>query len=432
MQIDKMNGKVLLANGKIVDPVGEKIFDADILIENGMIVRLEKGITPKNDMEIVNLNGQMVSPGFVDLHVHFREPGFEDKETIASGCRAALAGGFTKVCCMPNTDPPIDTQESVRFIYRKAEGQIVDVYPIAAITKNRKGEELTEMVELSSAGAVGFSDDGDPLVNAQIMRYALEYSKIVDKPIINHAEDPALKADGYMNEGIVSTQLGIPGNPSIAEEIMIYRDLTLARFTNSRLHIPHVSTKVAVALIRQAKADGVRVTAEATPHHFSLTDEYMRSFDANGKVSPPLRSEADRLALIEGIKDGTIDAIATDHAPHQYDTKETSLDLASYGMIGLESAFGLSMTNLVHAGHISFMDLIKLLTIKPARAMNLPLPGIKVGEEANLTIVDPDEWWVFSRKDIYSRSQNTPFIGRELTGRVKSVFAKSCYVRLQD
>ncbi|PIS27432.1 MAG: dihydroorotase [Candidatus Marinimicrobia bacterium CG08_land_8_20_14_0_20_45_22] len=432
MKIDKMNGKVLLTNGKIIDPVGEKIYDSDILIENGVIVKIEKGMTPMNDAEIINLTGQMISPGFVDIHVHFREPGFEDKETIESGCQAALAGGFTKVCCMPNTEPPIDTQESVRFIYRKAEGQIVDVYPIAAITKNRKGEELTGMVELSSAGAVAFSDDGNPLVNAQIMRFALEYSKIVDKPIINHSEDPALKADGYMNEGIVSTQLGIPGNPSVAEEIMIYRDLALTKFTNSRLHVPHVSTKTSVALIRQAKADGVRVTAEVTPHHFSLTDEYMRSFDANGKVSPPLRSESDRLALIEGIQDGTIDAIATDHAPHQYDTKETSLDLASSGMIGLESAFGLAMTHLVHAGYISLMDLIKLLTIKPAHVMNLPLPGISIGAEANLTIIDPDEWWVFSRKDIYSRSQNTPFIGRELTGRVKSVFAKSSYVRLQD
>jgi len=432
MKIDKMNGKVLLTNGKIIDPVGEKIYDSDILIENGVIVKIEKGMTPMNDAEIINLTGQMISPGFVDIHVHFREPGFEDKETIESGCQAALAGGFTKVCCMPNTEPPIDTQESVRFIYRKAEGQIVDVYPIAAITKNRKGEELTGMVELSSAGAVAFSDDGNPLVNAQIMRFALEYSKIVDKPIINHSEDPALKADGYMNEGIVSTQLGIPGNPSVAEEIMIYRDLALTKFTNSRLHVPHVSTKTSVALIRQAKADGVRVTAEVTPHHFSLTDEYMRSFDANGKVSPPLRSEFDRLALIEGIQDGTIDAIATDHAPHQYDTKETSLDLASSGMIGLESAFGLAMTHLVHAGYISLMDLIKLLTIKPAHVMNLPLPGISIGAEANLTIIDPDEWWVFSRKDIYSRSQNTPFIGRELTGRVKSVFAKSSYVRLQD
>lgn len=430
MQIKEIKGKILFTNAKVVDPFKERIYDADILIEKGKIREIRKGLMPPEGTEVVNLKGLAVSPGFIDLHVHFREPGYEDKETIETGCRAALAGGFTKVCCMPNTDPPIDTQESVRFIYRKAEGCLVDVYPIAAITRNRKGEELTDMVELSEAGAVAFSDDGDPLVNSQILRYALEYSRIVDKPIINHAEDIALKSDGYMNEGIVSTQLGIPGNPSIAEEIMVYRDLTLARFTRSRLHVPHVSTAAAVDLIRKAKANGVRVTAEATPHHLSLTEEYMGSFDANGKVSPPLRTETDRLALIEAIKDGTIDAIATDHAPHTYDTKETSLDMASYGMIGLESAFGLAMTNLVHAGHIPLMKLIRLLTIGPAQVMSIALPCLEAGEDANLTIFDPDEWWVFSRKDIYSRSQNTPFLGKELTGRIKSVFVRSHLVIL--
>ena len=366
----------------------------------------------------------------MDLHVHFREPGYENSETIETGCRAALAGGFTKVCCMPNTNPAIDTRETVRFIYEKAENEIVDVYPIAAVTKGRKGEELTEMVELAEAGAVAFSDDGAPVKNAQLMRFALEYSKITGKPVINHAEDSQLKADGIMNEGVVSTQMGISGNPGIAEQVMIARDLCLAEFVNARIHIPHISTAGSVELIRQAKGRGLTVTAEATPHHFSLTDEYMRSFDANGKVAPPLRTEEDRLAIIAGIKDGTIDAIATDHAPHIYDTKETSLDLASYGMIGLETAFALAMTNLVHKEAITLMELIKLLTIKPAMLMQLPIPTFEKGAEASFTVFNPDEWWVFNRKNIFSKSYNTPFIGSEFTGRVKAVYNKSHYINI--
>lgn len=430
MQMREYKNRVLLTNAKVIDPFKDSIYDADILIEKGKIKKIGKNIPGDGINEVIDLKGLIVSPGFIDIHVHFREPGYEYKETIETGCRSALAGGFTQVCCMPNTDPAIDTQESVRFIYRKAKEQLVNVYPIAAITKGRKGKELTEMVELSESGAVAFSDDGTPLENSQIMRYALEYSRIVDKPVINHAEDFALKANGLMNEGVVSTQLGISGNSSIAEEVMVYRDLSLANFTKARIHIPHVSTAGSVDLVRKVKADGIEVTAEVTPHHFSLTDEYMRSFNANGKVSPPLRTEKDRLALIEGLKDGTIDVIATDHAPHTYETKETSLDLASSGMIGLESAFGLAMTNLVHQGHLTLMELVKKITVNPAKVMNLDLPKIKEGEEANFTIFDPEEWWVFSKKDIYSKSHNTLFIGSEFTGRVKSVFTKSSYVIL--
>jgi dihydroorotase len=421
---------ILFKNAKVIDPFREKSYDTDILVDKGKILKLSKNISGKEAKEQIDLKGLYVAPGFVDLHVHFREPGYENSETIETGCRAALAGGFTKVCCMPNTDPAIDTRETVRFIYEKAGNEIVDVYPIAAITKGRKGEELTEMVELAEAGAVAFSDDGAPIKNAQLMRFVLEYSKITGKPVINHAEDSQLKADGIINEGVVSTQLGISGNPGIAEQIMIARDLRLAEFVNARIHIPHVSTAGSVELIRQAKAKGLTVTAEVTPHHFSLTDEYMRSFDANGKVAPPLRTEEDRLAIIAGIKDGTIDAIATDHAPHINDTKETSLDLASYGMIGLETAFALAMTNLVHKEAITLMELIKLLTIKPATLMQLPLPIFEKGAEANFTIFNPDEWWVFSRKNIYSKSYNSPFIGSECTGRVKAVFVKSRYVTI--
>ncbi len=428
MQKRAIKTPILLKNAEIVDPFAGRIYDADILIEKGKIKKIDKKIPENTDKEIVNLKGFHIAPGFIDLHVHFREPGYENSETIETGCRAALAGGFTQVCCMPNTNPAIDTREAVRFIYEKAATELVNVYPIAAISKGRKGEELTEMVELANAGAVAFSDDGTPVDNNLLFRYALEYSKITGKPIINHAEDPGLRADGIMNEGTVATHLGIPGNPRIAEEVMIARDLIITEFVGGRLHVPHVTTAGSVEMIRRAKARGVAVTAEATPHHFSLTDEYMRSFNANGKVAPPLRTEKDRLAIIGGLKDGTIDAIVTDHAPHVIDTKDTSLDLSSYGMIGLETAFALAMTNLVHTGKLTLMELIKLLTIKPAKLMNLPLNEIKVGAEACLTIVNTKEWWVFGRQNIYSKSFNTPFLGSEFTGRVKGVVTRGHYI----
>jgi len=428
MQKRAIDTSILFKNAQIVDPFTEQNINADLLIEKGKIKKIKKDIPEKEAKEIINLKGFHIVPGFIDLHVHFREPGYENSETIETGCRAALAGGFTQVCCMPNTKPAIDNRETVRFIYEKAKSELVNVFPIAAISKNRMGEELTEMFELADAGAVAFSDDGSPVSDSQLFRNVLEYSKITGKPIINHAEDQILKADGIMNEGSVSTQLGIPGNPPIAEEIMIARDLIIAEFVNGRIHVPHVSTAGSVELIRQAKAKGIAVTAEATPHHFSLTDEYMSSFNANGKVAPPLRTEKDRLAIIEGLKDGTIDAIATDHAPHVIDTKETSLDLASFGMIGLETAFSLAMTHLVHTEKLTLMELVKLLTVKPAALMNLPLPGFKIGEYANVTIVNTNEWWVFGRQNIYSKSFNTPFIGNEFTGRVKGVFTKGHYI----
>ncbi len=430
MQTRKIDTSILFKNATIVDPFKEEIYEADLLIEKGKISKIDRDIPDKEVREKVNLKGFYIAPGFVDLHVHFREPGYENSETIETGCRAALAGGFTQVCCMPNTDPAIDTRETVRFIYEKAEKELVNVYPIAAITKERKGDELTEMVELAEAGAVAFSDDGSPLSNSQILRYALEYSKITGKPIINHSEDPGLKGDGIINEGIVSTQLGIPGNPGIAEEVMIARDLKIAEFVKARMHVPHVSTAGSVELIRQAKARGIAVTAEVTPHHFSLTDEYMRSFNANGKVAPPLRTEADRQALIAGLKDGTIDAIATDHAPHVVDAKETSLDLAAYGLIGLETAFALALTHLVHPKLLTLMELVKLLTTKPAALMQLPLSEIKIGTDANFTIFNINEWWVFGAQNIYSKSHNSPFIGNEFTGRVKGVFTKSHYTSI--
>lgn len=428
MQIKNLPHKILFKNAQIVDPFQEKVYQADILLEKGKIRSIGSNLSVENNVVVESLAGLTIAPGLVDIHAHLREPGYEAAETIASGAQAALAGGFTKVCCMPNTEPCLDTQETVRFVYKKAEETPIEVYPIAAITKERKGEELTEMVELAEAGAVAFSDDGNPLQKAQMMRNALEYARLTGKPIINHAEDLDLKGDGLMHEGIVSTQLGLPGNPALAEELMVYRDLRLAEFTQARLHIPHVSTAGAVELIRQAKARGQAVTAEVTPHHLCLTDEYLRTFDTNAKVSPPLRTEADRQALIAGLRDGTLDAIATDHAPHVIDTKETSFDLASSGMIGLETALALVLTKLVVPGHLTLLQAIKLFTVNPARILNLQLPSFKEGAEANFIVFDPEEWWVFSRKDIYSRSQNTPFLGAELTGRVKAVITKSHHV----
>jgi len=427
MQIKEIKNKILFKNGKIFDSVLDKIYEADILVNKDKIEEIGD-INPEKQYEVVNLKGKIISQGFIDIHVHFRDPGFEDAETITSGSKAALAGGFTQVCCMPNTKPAIDNEAEVRAVYRKSRELPVDVYPIAAITKGRKGEELTEMNELANAGAVAFSDDGSPVEDSVIFRNALEYAKITGKVIINHAEDLEIKGTGYMHEGIVSAQLGIEGIPGLSEELMINRDIRTAEYVDAKIHIPHVSTAESVDLIRKAKKRGVKITCEVTPHHFSLTDEYMRNFNANGKVAPPLRSEKDRVALIEGLKDGTIDVIATDHAPHLSDTKETSLDLASFGLIGLESCFGLAMTKLVHEGHLSLMDLIKKLTINPAKILGLPLSSIKVGEKANFTIVDPDEWWIFNKKNIYSKSENTPFLGQEFNGKVKAVLNKSHYM----
>ena len=421
MEKHRFKDRILLKGGEIIDPHKDTIANRDILINKGIIEQIEKEIVPQEDYKIIELKGLKIAPGFVDLHTHLREPGQEDAETIATGARAALAGGFTRICCMPNTTPAISTEESVRFIRDKSQFLDVDVMPIASITIDREGKKLTEFAQLAEVGAVAFSDDGVPVENAQIMRNALEYSKLVDKPIINHSEEQALKNDGIINESSVSTATGLQGNPAIAEEIMIYRDIRIAEFTKAKLHIPHVTSQGSVDIIREAKNRDVQVTAEVTPHHISLTDEYMESFNTLGKVAPPLRTEIDRQALIEGLKDGTIDILATDHAPHTYNKKETSLDLAAYGMIGLGSAFSLYMTNLVHQDELSLIDLIKKITVNPAQIINIKLPGFKIGEKAEFTIFDTDEWWVFNENNIYSKSHNTPFIGHELNGRVKKV-----------
>jgi len=419
-----LTGKLLLTGGKAYLPESNSLEPRDLLIEDGQLVGMEPSIEPSDDMEVVDLEGLIISPGFADIHVHFREPGQEYKENLETGSAAALAGGFTTVCCMPNTEPAIDTQESVRYIRQKQERLMVDIYPVAAATKERKGRELTEYGEMTEAGAVGFSDDGAPIMNGAVMRRALEYSKMVNKPVIQHAEDLQLKGNGLMHEGKVSTALGLPGAPGISEVAMVFRDLRIAEYVGARLHIQHVSVAESVDLIRQAKERGVKVTCEATAHHLMLTDEAVRTFNTNTKVNPPLRTRADVDALRQGVADGTIDAICTDHAPHSLEEKERTFDLAPPGMIGLESALGIATKSLVANKVIGLPQLLYRLVVAPREIMGLPGEFYTEGKPANLTIFHPGEEWVFSREHVYSRSKNSPFYGSQLIGRVKAVLAE--------
>lgn len=414
--------ELIIAGGRIIDPASKLDRVGDIYIRDGKISKIEtkKPIPRKKTRfspEIVDAFDKIVTPGLVDLHTHLREPGREDEETILTGSEAAVAGGFTSICCMPNTQPPIDSQESVKFIYEKARSAKCKVYPVAAATKGLKGEELTEIADLVKAGAVAVSDDGRPIYNSAIMRYALEYSKMYDLPVISHCEDLALSSDGVMNEGFVSTVLGLKGIPNVAEEAMVARDIRLAEFTKSRVHIAHVSTEGSVNLIREAKRKGLKITCEATPHHFTLTDEIIKTFDTNAKVNPPLRIKKDLDALKKGLKDGTIDCIATDHAPHSIEEKDVEFDAAPFGMVGLETALGLVITELVEKRVLSWPEAIAKMTHNPAKILKLNAGQIKVGMPADLTIIDPEATWTVEPKEFKSKSKNSPFGGRKLRGK---------------
>jgi dihydroorotase len=413
----KLPEHILLKGGMVID-VNEKISgDADVLIESGKIAEVIK-IDPESfNGEILDCSGKIITPGWLDMHVHLREPGMEGKETIASGSLAAANGGFTGVCCMPNTDPPIDSQEMIQYIKDRSKGALVDVYPVAAITKKREGKELSEILELVEQGAVAISDDGSPVMSAELMRRALEYSKMVDIPVIGHEEDSTMSENGHINEGFISTCLGLKGIPSVAEEIMISRDIMLAEYTGGRFHVAHISTAKSVELVRQAKAKGIKVSAEATPHHFTLTDEAVRGFNTNTKMNPPLRSEDDRRAVIEGLQDGTIDVIATDHAPHSWEEKEAEYIYAPFGVVGLETALGLAVTGLQQKELISLEKIIDLFSVQPYRILNLPPPGVKKGMPANLTIFDPHIEWTVDSNKFLSKSGNSPFTGWKLTGK---------------
>jgi dihydroorotase len=417
VKIEKIADNLVLKNGTIIDPYLGKTYEGDVWIKNGKIAGVGN-INIPNDSTIINCSGKTITHGFCDIHVHFREPGREDKESLQTGSRAAMAGGFTRVCVMPNTNPPLDTPESINFIIKKAEKCPIHIHPIGAVTKTQGGNDLTEMGLMHQEGAVAFSDDGLPIQDGAMMRIALEYSTLMDLPIINHAEDECLRAEGVMHEGKISTHLGLQGNPDLAESAMVHRDLELAEFTGARLHVPHVSSEKAVHHIRKMKINNEKVTAEVTPHHLFFNDEALRCFNTNLKVAPPIRTEKDRKALIEGVLDGTLDCIATDHAPHTIEDKETTFDLASFGMIGLESCFGAVKKVLVDEEGMTLESLIKLLTVNPRNIMGFDSDLFGEGIEAELIVVDSDQEWTFSREHVQSRSINSPFYNKGLSGKV--------------
>ena len=410
-----LSGKWAFLNGTIYDPFTKVNIDGSILLEDGIVIAV--GDVDISDAQQIDCSGKIITAGFIDLHAHFRVPGREAKETLETGAMSAMAGGFTRVCVMPNTDPPLDTPEAIRFIKDKAESVPIQIYPIGAITIGQKGMEIAEYGEMIKEGAVALSDDGLPVENGQVLRLALEYSSMYGVPVINHAEDVPLRNDGLMNESPLSTRLGLDGNPDISESVMVFRDLEIAEFVDGRIHIPHVSTEKAVDIIRQYKTKGVNVTAEVTPHHLGLTENSLINFDTNAKVAPPLRKDADRKALIQGLKDGVITCIATDHAPHTIEDKEKDMKHAPCGMIGLESAFALSNTTLQGDG-FAIEDVIGWLTAGPASVLNWDINAFKIGTPAEITIIDDSSIWEMSVENIYSKSKNSPMVGMEFKGEI--------------
>ncbi|MBI2073762.1 MAG: dihydroorotase [Gemmatimonadetes bacterium] len=414
---------MLIRGGRVIDPSQGQDAVADLLVVDGRIAGMGQGLGAPDGAEIVDARGKVVAPGLIDLHVHLREPGREDVETVATGARAAAAGGFTAVCAMPNTDPVTDNQAAVGFIVKQAQAAgAARVYPIAAISLAQKGQQLAEFGELVGAGAVAVSDDGNPVVSSHLMRMALAYARAFDIPVADHCEDPALKANGVMHEGLVSTRLGLRGIPAAAEEIMVARNLLLADLTGGHIHLCHMSTRGSVELIRRAKEKGIRVTAEATPHHLTLTDAVCEGYNTNAKMNPPLREAADVAALRAGLKDGTIDAIATDHAPHHYDAKERDFDDAPFGIVGLETALGLGIRELVQRGVLTLPELIDRMSTAPARVFHLPGGTLKPGAPGDVVIFDPEARWRVDPIRFFSKSRNTPFAGQELAGRVVRTF----------
>lgn len=413
---------MLIRGGRVVDPSQKLDAVLDVVLVDGLVAGLGEGLDAPEGAETVDASGLVVTPGLIDVHVHLREPGQEHKETIESGARAAAAGGFTTVVAMPNTDPPIDNPANVGFVLAeglKAGG--ARVYPTGCITVGQNGEQLTEFGELIEAGAVAVTDDGRPVTSASMMRMALEYALAFDLPVAVHEEELTLSRGGSMNEGIIATRLGLTGIPNEAEDVMIARDLMLAELTGGRLHVQHVSTRRGVELIRAAKERGIRVTAEATPHHFTLTDAAVAAYRTDAKMNPPLRSESDRQAVREGVRDGTLDVIATDHAPHHYDEKEQAFEDAPNGIVGLETSLGLSYTELVAPGILDLAALIDRMSCAPARAMSLDtrmkLGSLAAGFQADVTLIDTRIEWTVDRATFLSMSRNTPFHGRDLRCR---------------
>ncbi len=415
-----MTRPILIKGGRVIDPSRRSDGIADVYLAEGRVASVGHGIVGEDGCQVIDATGKVVAPGLIDLHVHLREPGFEDLETVATGAMAAAAGGFTAVCAMPNTDPPQDNQGTIGFVISQAQkAGKARVYPVGTISVGQKGEKLSEFGELMSAGAVAVSDDGKPIMNSHLMRTALEYAKTFGIPIADHCEEITLAHAGAMHEGIVATRLGLKGIPAAAEEIHVARDIILSELTGGQIHLCHMSTRGSVDLIRRAKDKGLNVSAEVTPHHFTLTHHACEGYNTNAKMNPPLREEADVESLQQALKDGTIDVIATDHAPHHYDAKEREFDEAPNGILGLETAFGLAVSQLVRPGLLSLSDLLYRMSTRPAQLFKLPGGSLAPNAPADVVILDPDVEWTVDPKAFFSKSRNTPFGGRKVKGRAE-------------
>lgn len=423
--------KLLIKGGRVINPAANFDETADVLIEDGKIIKIAKGIQDKAD-EVYEADGKVVAPGLVDIHVHLREPGQEAKEDFASGTQAAAAGGFTTICTMPNTKPVVDTAALVRSLkQRAADVGVVNVEIIGAVTKEQAGAELAEMGDMIDAGAVAFSDDGHFDSNAKVLLNAYDYLHTFDKVIINHEEEPTLVEDGVMNEGHRSAMLGLKGRPSVAEDIAVARDILLAEYADAQVHVAHISTARSVDLVRQAKKRGVKVTAEATPQHLTMTEECVNLFDTSTKINPPLRAQADCEAILAGLKDGTIDAIVTDHSPHAQEEKDREYIYAPSGFPGLETSLGVMLTDLYHAGKLELPTLISKMSYEPAKVLGLTAGTLTEGAAADVTVIDPELEWQVDEKKFYTKGSHSPFAGRKLKGKAVLTVVKGQIV-MQD
>ena len=433
-----MTPDLLLHGGTLLRPESKTTRTADLLIRDGTIAAIGEDLLGEefletDDVPTYDASGKLLSPGWMDMHVHLREPGYEHKETIATGTRAALAGGFTDVACMPNTDPPLHTRDVVEFVRERAADTPVGVHPIACVSKERAGDEIAEMADLVEGGAVAFSDDGAPVPTAGLMRRALEYSRMLDRPIINHMEESTLNPSGHMHEGEVSARLGLDGIPAASEDVMIARDIELAALTGGHVHVAHISTARGVELVRRAKSRNLPVTAEVCTHHLALTDAAVErtAFDTRTKMHPPLRAPADVEALKRGLADGTIDALCTDHAPHAPHEKAVEYTQAPFGILGLETAWGLIGRELIEPGVLSVEEAVQALTAAPRRILRLDAPRIEEDAPARLTVFDASTEWTFTEDHIRSKSKNTPFVGRRMVGRPWAVYSDGHFVTLE-
>ena len=423
---------MLLKNAHIINPADNFNELSDIRIENGVVTEISKDLFPLVDEEVIDLSEKVITPGLVDMHCHLREPGFESKETIKTGIQSALAGGYTAICPMANTSPAVDNLMTLKYTFDRAkEADEIGFYPICAVSIGLQGQNLVNMSELKDNGAVAFSDDGRPLENLKLYRVALEYADSLGALIISHSEDSSLATGGVINEGATSTRLGLQGISDLAESVAVARELEVLRYSGGKLHFAHISTKRSIELIRQAKKDGLSVTCETAPHYFSLSDEDIKTFEAKFKMNPPLRSREDKESVIEGLQDGTIDVIATDHAPHTLEEKLMPIQKAPMGIVGFETSLGLCITNLVDRGYLTLSQVIEKLSLNPARILNIKQGNIKIGESANLTVIDPDVEWIVDAAKFKSKCKISPFDGKNLRGRALAVVVNGKYKEIK-